>query len=43
MKAAREGYEAYYKEFNNQTVTAYMAALLFDNFPKPERPWQIVI
>lgn len=43
MKAAREGYEAYYKEFNNQTVTAYMAALLFDNFPKSERPWQIVI
>ena len=43
MKAARKGYEAFYREFDNKTVTAYMAALLSGTFKTPERPWQIVI
>ena len=43
MKAARKGYEAFYREFDSKTVTAYMAALVSGTFKTPERPWQIVI
>ena len=43
MKVAKNGYEAYYREFNNVLVTKFMAQLLFGEFKKPEREWQVVI
>lgn len=43
MKAAKIGYDAYYREFNNKLVTAWMMELLFDNNPKPQHLWQIVV
>ncbi len=43
MKAAALGHRAFYREFDNQSVTAYMAALLFEQFKTAQRPWQIVI
>lgn len=43
MKIAKNGYEAYYREFNNDYVTKYMADLLFGNFKQAERDWQITL
>lgn len=43
MKAAQIGHEAYFREFNNTVVTAFMAELLFGTFKQAARPWQVVV
>ncbi len=43
MKVAKNGYDAYYREFNNELVTKYMADILFGTFKGPQRDWQIVV
>ena len=43
MKTARKGWEKIHTEYNERTVTKFMADLLFDKFKPEGRPWQIII
>lgn len=43
MEIARNGYEIFYREFDNAIVTRYMTDILFGRFKEAERKWQIVL